>query len=102
MEERQARFKITNGGEEMSNKTECLRCGGGLIKRFDHYECVDCCYTSDDFHFEQKKEIERLREALEIIESNSYNKYHTLSMLGLERVTDANYKIANEILEATK
>ena len=52
----------------MSNKTECLRCGGGLKKRFDHYECVDCGYTSDDFHFEQNEEIKRLREALERIE----------------------------------
>jgi hypothetical protein len=59
----------------MSNKTECLRCGGGLIKRFDHYECVDCSYTLDDFHFEQKKEIERLREALkEFIEHQEFRK----------------------------
>jgi len=52
----------------MSNKSECLRCGGGLKKRFDHYECVDCHYPSDDFHFEQNEEIKRLREALERIE----------------------------------
>jgi hypothetical protein len=51
----------------MSNKTECLRCGGGLKKRFDHYECVDCHYPSDDFHFEQNEEIERLREALRLL-----------------------------------
>jgi len=80
----------------MSNKTECLRCGGGLIKRFDHYECVDCHYPSDDFHFEQNEEIKRLREALELFTNKTSD---LLIRRGINPCEWASYRDAVKALE---
>lgn len=48
--------------------------------------------------FEQKKIIEQMCNALKIISENCYNPHRTMTLLGLEEVTEANYKLAKSAL----
>ena len=46
-----------------------------------------------------KDERDRYRIALKIVKANSLNPEHTMTMLGLEEVTDANFSIAQQALK---
>lgn len=92
---------------------KCQFCGwrwdeeehGGFCKLGKFNVCESCHdnHNADDFELtckcsELQQRNRELEEALELIKQHSHNPMKSLTMLGLEEITDANHKIAEEVL----
>ena len=58
--------------------------------------CLDAIAVIEALEAENKE----LVEALEIVKANSLNPAHTMTKFGLEGVVDANYSLADKILQS--
>ena len=65
-----------------------------------HIDFYDGCLVCENEKLQANLSI--AVKAIEIMTEHSHNPAHTLTKIGLEEITDANYKIGNETLVSEK